>query len=474
MKEYQNPLLERYASREMSYLFSPEFKFRTWRSLWVALAKAEKQLGLDITDEQIAELEANKDNINYEVAWQKEKELRHDVMAHIHAYGEQCPKGRPIIHLGATSAFVGDNTELIQMREGMRRLKLLIVNVVRRLAAFAREYASLPTLGFTHFQPAQPTTVGKRATLWLQDLVLDYEDLARRLATLPFRGAKGVTGTQASFLRIFGGDKEKVPRLDRLVAAEMGFDALLPVTGQTYTRKIDCQVLDVLSGIGQSASKFATDMRLLSHLREMEEPFEAKQVGSSAMPYKRNPMRCERMTSLARYLMHLTHVAHTTAATQWFERTLDDSAARRMVIPEAFLACDAILGIYRNVAGGMEVHPEMIRRRLEQELPFMATENILMEGVKRGGDRQALHEKIREYAWRAAAKVKAGGQSELLDRIADDPAFKMSLAEIRELMDPAQFVGRAPQQVEEFLKDIVEPILEDNRDLPEIRDGVNV
>lgn len=474
MKEYQNPLLERYASKEMSYIFSPEFKFRTWRSLWVALAKAEKQLGLDITDEQIAELEAKKDDINYDVAWQKEKELRHDVMAHIHAYGEQCPKARPIIHLGATSAFVGDNTELIQVREGMRRLKLLIVNVMRRLAAFAQEYASLPTLGFTHFQPAQPTTVGKRATLWLQDLVLDYEDLARRLDKLPFRGAKGVTGTQASFMRIFGGDKEKARRLDRLVAAEMGFDSVLPVTGQTYTRKIDCQVLDVLSGVGQSASKFATDIRLLSHLGEMEEPFEEKQVGSSAMPYKRNPMRCERMTSLARYLIHLTHTAQSTAATQWFERTLDDSAARRMVIPEAFLACDAILSIYLNVAGGMQVHAEMIRRRLERELPFMATENILMEGVKRGGDRQTLHEKIRGYAWRAAAEVKAGGENTLLEMIADDASFKMSPGEIRELMDPAQFVGRASQQVEEFLKDVAEPILRDNKDVPRIRGGVNV
>lgn len=474
MKEYQNPLLERYASKEMSYIFSPEFKFRTWRSLWVALAKAEKQLGLDITDEQISELEAKKDDINYEVAWRKEKELRHDVMAHIHAYGEQCPKARPIIHLGATSAFVGDNTELLQMREGMKRLKLLIVNVMRRLAAFAQEYASLPTLGFTHFQPAQPTTVGKRATLWLQDLVLDYEDLARRLAILPFRGAKGVTGTQASFVRIFGEDKEKVRRLDRLVATEMGFDSVLAVTGQTYTRKIDCQVLDVLSGIGQSASKFATDIRLLSHLREMEEPFEEEQVGSSAMPYKRNPMRCERMTSLARYLIHLTHTAQSTAATQWLERTLDDSAARRMVIPEAFLACDAILSIYLNVAGGMKVHAEMIRRRLERELPFMATENILMEGVKRGGDRQTLHEKIRGYAWRAATEVKAGGENALLEMIANDPSFKMSLGEIREMLDPAQFVGRAPQQVEEFLNDVVEPILADNKDAPEARDAVKV
>lgn len=474
MKEYQNPLLERYASREMSYIFSPEFKFRTWRRLWIALAKAQKQLGLDITDEQIAELEAKKDDVNYDVAWQKEKELRHDVMAHIHAYGEQCPKARPIIHLGATSAFVGDNTELLQMREGMIRLKLLLVNAMRKLAAFAKQHASLPTLGFTHFQPAQPTTVGKRATLWLQDLVLDYEDLARRLATLPFRGAKGVTGTQASFMRVFGDDHEKVRQLDRLVAREMGFDTVLPVTGQTYTRKIDCQVLDVLSGIGQSASKFATDMRLLSHLREMEEPFEQKQVGSSAMPYKRNPMRCERMTSLSRYLMHLTHTAQSTAATQWFERTLDDSAARRMVIPEAFLACDAILSIYLNVAGGMEVHPEMIRCRLERELPFMATESILMEGVKRGGDRQTLHEKIREYAWRAATEVKSGGENTLLEMIANDSSFKMSLAEIRGLMDPAQFVGRAPQQVEEFLKDVVEPILRNNKDVPQIRDGVSV
>lgn len=474
MKEYQNPLLERYASKEMSYIFSPEFKFRTWRRLWVALARAEKQLGLEITDEQIQELESKKDDINYDVAWQKEKELRHDVVAHIHAYGLQCPKARPIIHLGATSAFVGDNTDLIQMREAMRRLKLLIVNAMRNLAAFAKQHAPLPTLGFTHFQPAQPTTVGKRATLWLQDLVLDYQDLTRRLATLPFLGAKGVTGTQASFMRVFGGDEEKVRQLDGLVAREMGFDTLLLAASQTYSRKIDCQVLDVLSGIGQSASKFATDMRLLSHLGEMEEPFEEKQVGSSAMPYKRNPMRCERMTSLARYLMHLTHVAHTTAATQWLERTLDDSAARRMVIPEAFLACDAILSIYLNVVTGMEVYPEMIKRRLERELPFMATENILMEGVKRGGDRQTLHEKMRQYAWQAAAQVKAGGENNLLEMIANDKSFKMSRDEVQEIINPAQFVGRAPQQVEEFLKKVVEPILEENKDVPEIRGRVNV
>ncbi len=474
MNEYRNPLIERYASKEMSRIFSPDYKFRTWRRLWVALARAEKQLGLDITDEQIEELESKKDDINYDVAWQKEKELRHDVMAHIHAYGEQCPNARPIIHLGATSAFVGDNTELIQMREGMKRLTLLLVNVIRKLAAFAREYASLPTLGFTHFQPAQPTTVGKRAALWLQDLVLDYEDLTRRLKTLPFRGVKGVTGTQASFVRIFGGDEEKVRQLDGLVAKEMEFDSLLLVTGQTYTRKIDCQVLDVLSGIGQSASKFATDMRLLSHLREMEEPFEKTQVGSSAMPYKRNPMRCERMTSLSRYLMHLTHTAQTTAATQWLERTLDDSAARRMVIPEAFLACDAILSIYLNVAGGLEVYPEMIGRRLERELPFMATENILMEGVKRGGDRQTLHEKIRHHAWEAAAKVKAGGENNLLEMIADDRSFGMNREEIQAIMDPAQFVGRAPKQVEAFLAEVVEPILEENKDVPEARDGVEI
>ncbi len=474
MKEYQNPLIERYASKEMSYIFSPEFKFRTWRQLWVALARAEQKLGVNITDEQIAELESKKDDINYDVAWQREKEVRHDVMAHIYAYGVQCPKARPIIHLGATSAFVGDNTDLIQMREAMKWIRAMLIGVIRKLAAFAREHASLPTLGFTHFQPAQPTTVGKRATLWLQDLILDYRDLVRRLETLPFRGVKGTTGSQASFMRVFEGDAEKVRRLDELVTKEMGFDSVLPVTGQTYPRKIDCQVLDVLSGIAQSASKFATDLRLLSNLREMEEPFEEKQVGSSAMPYKRNPMRCERMTSLARYLIHMTHVAHSTAATQWLERTLDDSAARRMVIPESFLACEAILNIYLNVAGGMRVYPEMIRKRLTMELPFMATENILMESVKRGGDRQLLHEKIREYAREAAAEVKRGGENKLLEMILGDESFNLTPEDLSSIMDPAQFVGTAPQQVEQFLKNVVEPILKENKDLGECEAEVQV
>jgi len=474
MKEYRNPLIERYASKEMSYIFSPEFKFRTWRRLWIALAKAEKELGLEISDEQIEELESKKDAINYEVAWQREQEVRHDVVAHIHAYGAQCPKARPIIHLGATSAFVGDNTDLIQMREGLKRLKPLLVNTIRKLGLFAREHASLPTLGFTHFQPAQPTTVGKRSSLWLQDLIFDYRDLARRLESVAFRGAKGATGTQASFMRIFDGDEEKVRQLDELVAKEMGFDSVFPVTGQTYSRKIDCQILDVLSGIAQSASKFATDMRLLSHLREMEEPFEEKQVGSSAMAYKRNPMRCERMTSLSRYLIHLSHVAQTTAAAQWLERTLDDSAARRIVIPEAFLACEAILSIYLNVVSGMVIYPEMISKRLERELPFMATENILVEAVKRGGDRQVLHEKIREYAMQAAAEVRKGGENNLLEMVANDEAFKMTSEEIQKILHPSHFIGRAPQQVEQFLKEVVEPILEENKEIEEIGGGVEV
>jgi len=474
MKEYRNPLIERYASKEMSYIFSPEFKFRTWRRLWIALAKAEKKLGVDITDEQIEELESKKDDINFETAWEREKEVRHDVVAHIYAYGVQCPKARPIIHLGATSAFVGDNTDLIQMREGMRRLKALLIGVIRKLASFCREHASLPTLGFTHFQPAQPTTVGKRASLWLQDLIFDYRDLAWRLEGLPFRSAKGTTGTQASFMRVFDGDEQKVGRLDELLAEEMGFESVLPVTGQTYSRKMDSQVLDVLSGIAQSASKFATDIRLLSNLREMEEPFEEKQVGSSAMPYKRNPMRCERMTSLSRYLIHLSHVAQTTAATQWLERTLDDSAARRMVIPEAFLACDAILSIYLNVVSGMRVYPEMIRKRLAEELPFMATENILVEAVKRGGDRQLLHERIREYARQSADDVNRGGENRLLEMIVADESFKMTAEDIARIMDPSQFVGRAPQQVEQFLKDVVDPILEEHRGTGEIEAQVGV
>jgi len=474
MNEYRNPLIERYASKEMSYIFSPEFKFRTWRRLWIALAKAEKELGVNITDEQIRELESKKDDINFETAWEREKEVRHDVVAHIYAYGVQCPKARPIIHLGATSAFVGDNTDLIQMREGMRRIRTLLLSVIRKLASFAGEHASLPTLGFTHFQPAQPTTVGKRASMWLQDLISDYRDLVWRLRTLPFRGAKGATGTQASFMRIFDGDKQKVGRLDELLAKEIGFEPVLPVTGQTYSRKIDCRILDVLSGIAQSASKFATDVRLLSNLREIEEPFEEKQVGSSSMAYKRNPMRCERMTSLSRYLIHLSHVAQTTAATQWLERTLDDSAARRMVIPEAFLSCDAILTIYLNVVGGMRVYPAMIGKRLASELPFMATENILMEAVKRGGDRQVLHEKIREYARQAAAEVKRGEENRLLEMIAADQSFKMTADDVSRIMDPSEFVGRAPQQVEQFLKDVVDPILEENSGIAEVRAEVEV
>jgi len=474
MNEYRNPLIERYASKEMSYIFSPEFKFRTWRRLWIALAKAEKELGVNITDEQIRELESKKDDINFETAWEREKEVRHDVVAHIYAYGVQCPKARPIIHLGATSAFVGDNTDLIQMREGMRRIRTLLLSVIRKLASFAGEHASLPTLGFTHFQPAQPTTVGKRASMWLQDLISDYRDLVWRLRTLPFRGAKGATGTQASFMRIFDGDEQKVGCLDELLAKEIGFEPVLPVTGQTYSRKIDCRILDVLSGVAQSASKFATDVRLLSNLREIEEPFEEKQVGSSSMAYKRNPMRCERMTSLSRYLIHLSHVAQTTAATQWLERTLDDSAARRMVIPEAFLSCDAILTIYLNVVGGMRVYPEMIGKRLASELPFMATENILMEAVKRGGDRQVLHEKIREYARQAAADVKRGEENRLLEMIAADQSFKMTADDVSRIMDPSEFVGRAPQQVEQFLKDVVDPILEENRGIGEYGGVVEV
>ncbi|HIR09968.1 MAG TPA: adenylosuccinate lyase [Candidatus Avoscillospira stercoripullorum] len=456
---YESPLSSRYASREMLYLFSPDKKFTTWRRLWIALARAEMKLGLPITQAQIDEMEQHKDDIDYEAAARYERQLRHDVMAHIHAYGDLCPTAMPIIHLGATSCFVGDNTDVILMREGLELLRGKLVNLIDRLTKFAMEYRAMPTLGFTHFQPAQLTTVGKRATLWVNELVMDLEELEHRIDSLQFRGVKGTTGTQASFLELFGGDQEKVRQLEKLVSQEMGFEKVVPVCGQTYSRKMDANVLATLSGIAQSAGKFATDLRLLSHLKEMEEPFQEKQIGSSAMPYKRNPMRCERICSLARYVIVDALNPAFTSYNQWFERTLDDSANKRISIPEAFLAVDAILQIYLNVTDGLKVYPKVIERHLREELPFMATENIMMDAVKRGGDRQALHERIRVHSVAAGKVVKEeGGQNDLVDRIAGDPMFGLTKEEILAHMDPAAYIGRCPAQVEEFDRDVVEPI----------------
>ena len=456
---YESPLSSRYASREMLYLFSPDKKFTTWRRLWIALARAEMELGLPITQAQIDEMEQHKDDIDYEAAARYERQLRHDVMAHIHAFGDLCPTAMPIIHLGATSCFVGDNTDVILMREGLELLRGKLVNLIDRLTKFAMEYRAMPTLGFTHFQPAQLTTVGKRATLWVNELVMDLEELEHRIDSLQFRGVKGTTGTQASFLELFGGDQEKVRQLEKLVSQEMGFEKVVPVCGQTYSRKMDANVLGTLSGIAQSAGKFATDLRLLSHLKEMEEPFQEKQIGSSAMPYKRNPMRCERICSLARYVIVDALNPAFTSYNQWFERTLDDSANKRISIPEAFLAVDAILQIYLNVTDGLKVYPKVIERHLREELPFMATENIMMDAVKRGGDRQALHERIRVHSVAAGKVVKEeGGQNDLVDRIAGDPMFGLTKEEILAHMDPAAYIGRCPAQVEEFDRDVVEPI----------------
>ncbi len=457
--QYQNPLVERYCSSEMSYIFSNEYKFRTWRKLWISLARAEQALGLPITDEQLAELEANKDDINYEAAQAREKETRHDVMSHVYAYGLQCPKARGIIHLGATSAYVGDNTDLIQIKDGLELVGQRLRGVIHALARFAREYADMPTLGFTHFQPAQLTTVGKRACLWLQDLVMDHADLVHRLEQLRFRGVKGTTGTQASFLELFNGDHQKVLDLDRRVTTAMGFKNNY-ITGQTYPRRVDAQVTSVLSGIAQSASKFAHDLRLLANLKEMEEPFGAQQIGSSAMAYKRNPMRSERICALSRHVITTAQSPAFTAATQWFERTLDDSANKRICIGESFLGIDAILLIFHNVTSGLVVYPKMIRKRILSELPFMMTENILMEAVKQGGDRQELHEKIRTHSMEAGKTVKIdGGENDLLDRIAADPEFNLDRDALERLADPSLYTGRAAQQVEEFLSAEVDPLL---------------
>jgi len=472
---YSNPLTERYASREMSLIFSARFKFGTWRRLWLALAEAEKELGLPIPDEAIAALRAHLDDFDLKRAGELERQLRHDVMAHVHHLGEQAPEARAIIHLGATSAYVGDNTDLIQHREALTLVRRRIVATVAALAAFAREHRDLATLAFTHFQPAQPTTVGKRATLWIQDLLLDLEEIEFRLENLRFLGVRGTTGTQASFMDLFEGDGEKVERLNRLVAEKMGFHKLYGVSGQTYTRKTDAAALATMSGVAQSASKFANDVRLLSHLKEVEEPFEEQQIGSSAMPYKRNPMRCERINALARHAIVLTGDPAFTAATQWFERTLDDSANKRIAVPESYLAVDSILLLMHNVASGMVVYPEMIRRRLMEELPFMATENLMMRAAKRGGDRQDLHERVRVHSVAAGHEVKMHGRpNDLMDRIAGDAAFGVTRAELEEDLRPELYVGRSPQQVDEFLAEWVQPVLERysdalGGDAPELR-----
>lgn len=455
---YESPLNARYASNEMQELFSPDNKFRTWRKLWIALAEAEKELGLGITDEQINELKKYKDDINYETAERKEKEVRHDVMAHVHAYGEQCPNARAIIHLGATSCYVGDNTDIIIMRDALELIRKKLGAVISKLADFAMEYRSLPTLGFTHYQPAQLVTVGKRASLWIQDLLIDLEDLEYVLFSMKLLGSKGTTGTQASFMSLFDNDGEKVARLDSLIAHKMGFESVYAVSGQTYTRKQDSRVLNILSGIAQSASKFSHDMRLLQSMKEIEEPFEDKQIGSSAMAYKRNPMRAERISSLARYVIVNTLNPAFTAATQWFERTLDDSANKRISIPEAFLAVDAILNIYLNIASGLVVYPKVIEKHILDELPFMATENIMMEAVKKGGDRQELHERIRVHSMEAGKQVKLYGlKNDLAERIASDPIFGLTLEEIVKVMKPSDYIGRCEQQVKEFIDSVVLP-----------------
>ena len=457
---YESPLSSRYASDEMQFIFSPDKKFSTWRRLWVALARAEMELGLPVTQAQIAEMEAHLDDIDYEKAAQYEKKLRHDVMAHVHTFGEACPNAMPIIHLGATSCYVGDNTDVILMREALLLVRDKLVRVIGHLSDFAGRYKALPTLGFTHFQPAQLVTVGKRATLWINELLMDLDEVNYRISSLQLLGCKGTTGTQASFLELFEGDHDKCRQLDEKIAAEMGFSSTVPVSGQTYSRKVDSGVLNTLSGIAQSASKFATDLRLLCHLKEVEEPFEKNQIGSSAMPYKRNPMRCERICALARYVMADAMNPAVTAASQWFERTLDDSANKRLSVPEAFLAVDAILNIYANVAGGLVVHEKVIERHVLEELPFMASENIMMDAVKRGGNRQELHERIRVHSLAAGSNVKDKGlPNNLIDLIAEDPMFGMSREELTAHLEPARYIGRCPQQVEEFLSACVAPVL---------------
>ena len=462
---YENPLITRYASKEMSQVFSPDMKFSTWRKLWIALAEAEKELGLNITDEQIAEMKEHIYDINYDVAQAREKEVRHDVMSHVYAYGIQCPKATGIIHLGATSAYVGDNTDVIQMKEGLIIIKHKLADLLSRLAKFADEYKDLPTLGFTHFQPAQLTTVGKRATLWMQDFYFDYLDVCELIDGLMMLGVKGTTGTQASFMDLFEGDTDKVKALDRMVCEKMGFGKPIPVSGQTYTRKVDYKVLSVLAGIAESAHKMTNDIRLLQHLKEVEEPFEKNQIGSSAMAYKRNPMRSERIASLSRYVESNTMSAAMTASTQWFERTLDDSANRRLILPESFMAIDAILEIATNVCSGLVVYKEVIKSHIMAEIPFMATENIIMESVKKGGDRQELHERIRQLSMEASRQVKEFGKpNDLLQRIAGDPMFGLSGEDVLRLTNPSDYIGRSPQQVTEFIDEYIGPVLEANKE----------
>ena len=478
---YTSPLSERYASKEMQYIFSPDKKFRTWRRLWIALAEAENELGLKnekgelaVSQEQIDELKAHADDINYDVAKEREKLVRHDVMSHVYAYGQQCPKAAGIIHLGATSCYVGDNTDVIIMTEALKLVKKKLVNVISVLSDFAMKYKDLPTLAFTHFQPAQPTTVGKRATLWIQELVMDLEDLNHVLSHMKLLGSKGTTGTQASFLELFDGDESKCKEADKLIAKKMGFDACFPVSGQTYSRKLDTRVVNVLAGIAASAHKFSNDIRLLQHLKEVEEPFEKSQIGSSAMAYKRNPMRSERIASLSRYVMIDALNPAITSATQWFERTLDDSANKRLSVAEGFLAIDGILDLFLNVADGLVVYDKVITKRLMSELPFMATENIMMDAVKAGGNRQELHEKIRELSMEAGRNVKERGlDNNLLELIAADDAFPMTLEELQKTMDPSKYVGRAPSQVKEFVEDVVTPILDENKDLLGITAEIN-
>ena len=472
---YVSPLSERYASKEMQYIFSPDMKFRTWRKLWIALAETEKELGLNITQEQIDELKAHAEDINYEVARERERQVRHDVMSHVYAYGVQCPKAKGIIHLGATSCYVGDNTDIIVMTEALKLVRKKLVNVIAELAAFADKYKAQPTLAFTHFQPAQPTTVGKRATLWTQEFLLDLEDLEYVLSTMKLLGSKGTTGTQASFLELFDGDQETSDKIDPMIAEKMGFKECYPVSGQTYSRKVDTRVANILAGIAASAHKMSNDIRLLQHLKEVEEPFEKSQIGSSAMAYKRNPMRSERIASLSRYVMVDALNPAITSATQWFERTLDDSANKRLSIPEGFLAIDGILDLCLNVVDGLVVYPKVIEKHMMAELPFMATENIMMDAVKAGGDRQELHERIRELSMEAGKTVKVEGKdNNLLELIAADPAFNLTLEDLQKSMDPTKYVGRAKEQTEKFVSKVVQPILDAHKDMLGIKAEINV
>ena len=473
--KYVSPLSERYASKEMQYIFSPDMKFKTWRKLWIALAETEKELGLNITDEQIAELKEHAEDINYDVAKERERQVRHDVMSHVYAYGVQCPKAKGIIHLGATSCYVGDNTDIIVMTEALKLVKKKLVNVIAELSAFADKYKDQPTLAFTHFQPAQPTTVGKRATLWTQEFLLDLEDLEYVLGTMKLLGSKGTTGTQASFLELFDGDQETIDKIDPMIAEKMGFKECYPVSGQTYSRKVDTRVANILAGIAASAHKMSNDIRLLQHLKEVEEPFEKSQIGSSAMAYKRNPMRSERIASLSRYVMVDALNPAITSATQWFERTLDDSANKRLSIPEGFLAIDGILDLCLNVVDGLVVYPKVIEKHMMAELPFMATENIMMDAVKAGGDRQELHERIRELSMEAGKTVKVEGKdNNLLELIAADPAFNLSLEDLQRSMDPKKYIGRAKEQTERFVNTVVQPILDSHKELLGVKAEINV